>query len=67
MKNASSFSKGNSVNDGIKQDAYLDEQICLKYLTVDKLVEIVKIKERVACCSNVICVDFTNTCLPKGL
>ena len=39
-----SFSKGNSINDGIKKDCYLDEQICLKYPTVDKLVEIVKKK-----------------------
>ena len=39
-----SFPKGNSINDGIKKDFYLDEQICLKYPTVDKLVEIVKKK-----------------------
>ena len=39
-----SFPKGNSINDGIKKDSYLDEQICLKYPTVDKLVEIVKKK-----------------------
>ena len=37
-----SFPKGNSVNDGIKNDSYLDKQICLKYPTVDKLVEIVR-------------------------
>ena len=39
-----SFPKGNSINDRIKKDSYLDEQICLKYPTVDKLVEIVKKK-----------------------
>ena len=39
-----SFPKGNSINDGIKNDCYLNEQICLKYPTVDKLVEIVKKK-----------------------
>ena len=41
-----SFPKGNSVNDGIKnkKDAHLDEQICLNYPMVDKLVEIVKNK-----------------------
>ena len=39
-----SFPKGNSINDGIKNDFYLDEQICLKYPTVDKLMEIVKKK-----------------------
>ena len=39
-----SFPKGDSINDGIKKDYYLDEQICLKYPTVDKHVEIVKKK-----------------------
>ena len=39
-----SFPKDNSVNDGIKKDWYMEEQICLKYPTVDKLVEIVKRK-----------------------
>ena len=41
-----SFPKGNSVNDGIKKDEYLDEQITLKYPTVDKLMEVVKKKGR---------------------
>ena len=39
-----SFPKGNSINDGIDKDTYLDEQISLKYPTVCKLVEIVKRK-----------------------
>ena len=39
-----SFPKGNSINDGIRKDCYLDKQISLKYPTVDKLVEIVKRK-----------------------
>ena len=39
-----SFPKGNSINNGIKKDSYLDEQIYLKYPTVDKLVEIGKKK-----------------------
>ena len=39
-----SFPKGNSINDGINKDEYLDKQITLKYPTVDKLVEIIKLK-----------------------
>ena len=39
-----SFPKGNSINDGIKKDQYLDENICLKYPTVYNLVEIVRNK-----------------------
>ena len=39
-----SFPKGNSVNDRIKKDEYLDEKINLKYPTIDNLVEIVKHK-----------------------
>ena len=38
------FRKGNSVNDGIRKDDYLDQKINLKYPTVDNLVEIVKQK-----------------------
>ena len=39
-----SLPKGNSVNDGINKDYYLDKQISLKYPMEDKLVEIVKRK-----------------------
>ena len=39
-----SFPKGNSVNDSIRNDEYLDQKIILKYPTVDNLVEIVKQK-----------------------
>ena len=39
-----SFPKGNSINDGIKKDQYLDKKINLKYPTVDNLVEIVRWK-----------------------
>ena len=49
-----SFPKGNSVNDGIKKDVYLDEQITLKYPTSDKLVQVVKRREEVVCCLSVI-------------
>ena len=41
-----SFPKGKSVNDGIKKDNYLDDQISLKYPTVDRLVDIVRKKGR---------------------
>ena len=41
-----SFPKGNSINDGIKKDQYIDEKISLKYPTVDNLVEIVRNKGR---------------------
>ena len=34
------------MNDGIKKDEYLDEQITLKYPTVDKLMEVIKKKGR---------------------
>ena len=34
--------KGNNINNGIRKDCHLHEQISLKYPTVDKLVEIVK-------------------------
>ena len=54
------FPKGNSINDGIKKDYYLNEQISLKYPTVDKLVEIVKRKGKGACYSSVIFIDFTD-------
>ena len=39
-----SFPKGNSINDGIKKDQYLDEKISPKYPIVDNLVEIVRNK-----------------------
>ena len=39
-----SFPRGNSINDGIKKDEYLEEKICLTYPTVDNLVEIVRKK-----------------------
>ena len=39
-----SFPKGNSVNDSIRKDEYLDQKINLKYPTVDNLVEILKHK-----------------------
>ena len=39
-----SFPKGNSINDGIKKDEFLEEKICLTYLTIDNLVDIVRKK-----------------------
>ena len=52
-----SFPKGDSINDGIKKDYYLDKQICLKYPTVDKLMEIVK-KGKDVCYLTEIFVNF---------
>ena len=39
-----SFPKGKSINDGNKNDEYLDEKINLTYPNVDNLVSIVKKK-----------------------
>ena len=39
-----SFPPGNSVNDGIKKDFYMENEISLRYPTVDRLVDIVRKK-----------------------
>ena len=62
-----SFPKGNSVNDGIKKDEYLDEKICLTYLTVNNLVDIVRKKWLFTFQKGLVAFLQTNTCLPKGL